>query len=122
MTFDEFTQAIILVIEATGISVIVIGILIAMVYALRKLIVERALRDAYSSLRHGIGRSILLGLDLLIASEVMRSILAETIESVTVLGITIVIRTFLSLTLEIEIEGALPWRRNEAHGQDPTER
>jgi uncharacterized membrane protein len=114
MTFNEITQDIVVAIEAAGVAIIVIGILIAMVYSLKKLISERDFRDAYDSLRHGIGRSLMLGLDLLIASEIMRSIMAETIESVTVLGVTIVIRTFLSLTLEIEIEGILPWRRNDA--------
>lgn len=114
MTFNELTRDIVVSIEATGIAIIVIGILVAMGYSLHKLIVQRALRDAYSSLRHGIGRSLLLGLDLLIASEIMKSIIAETIESVMVLGMTIVIRTFLSLTLEIEIEGVLPWLRKES--------
>jgi uncharacterized membrane protein len=121
MTFNAFTEEIVVAIEATGIAIIVIGILIAMGYSLRKLLILRNFRDAYSSLRHGIGRSLLLGLDLLIASEIMRSIIAETIESVTVLGITIIIRTFLSLTLEVEIEGMLPWRRNDPGRQSENE-
>ncbi len=113
MSFDEITQSIVVAIEATGVAIIVIGILIAMGYSLYKIAFEHDFRNAFNSLRHGIGRSLLLGLDLLIASEIMLSIMAETIESVTVLGITILIRTFLSVTLEIEIEGVLPWRRNE---------
>jgi uncharacterized membrane protein len=66
----------------------------------------------YSSFRQDIGRAILLGLEFLIAGDIIRTVVvAPTIQNVVVLGLIVLIRTFLSLSLQLEIEGRLPWRR-----------
>ena len=66
----------------------------------------------YSSYRQDIGRAILLGLEFLIAGDIIRTVVvAPTIQNVLVLGLIVLIRTFLSLSLQLEIEGRLPWRR-----------
>ena len=66
----------------------------------------------YSSFRQDIGRAILLGLEFLIAGDIIRTVVvAPTIQNVLVLGLIVLIRTFLSLSLQLEIEGKLPWRR-----------
>jgi uncharacterized membrane protein len=66
----------------------------------------------YSSYRQDIGRAILLGLEFLIAGDIIRTVVvAPTIQNVVVLGLIVLIRTFLSLSLQLEIEGRLPWRR-----------
>jgi uncharacterized membrane protein len=67
----------------------------------------------YSSFRQDIGRAILLGLEFLIAGDIIRTVVvAPTIQNVLVLGLIVLIRTFLSLSLQLEIEGRLPWRRD----------
>ena len=69
----------------------------------------------YSSYRQDIGRAILLGLEFLIAGDIIRTVVvAPTIQNVLILGLIVLIRTFLSLSLQLEIEGKLPWRREGA--------
>src|SRR6266404_5905088 len=68
----------------------------------------------YSLYRQDVGRAILLGLEFLIAGDIFRTVVvAPTMENVLVLGLIVLIRTFLSLSLQLEIEGKLPWRRDE---------
>lgn len=69
-------------------------------------------RDAYDRYRAGLGRGILLGLELLVGADIIATITAPlTFESVGLLGAIIAIRTFLSFSLETEIEGCWPWNR-----------
>lgn len=107
----ELADNVVASIEVAGVAIIVSGILLSVAYALVGLGRDRDLERAYTRARHGVGRSLMLGLDFLIASEIVRSITTETLESVSVLGLTVVVRTFLSLTLAVEIDGRLPWRR-----------
>src|SRR5438128_9421404 len=66
----------------------------------------------YSLCRQDVGRAILLGLEFLIAGDIIRTVVvAPTMQNVMVLGLIVLIRTFLSLSLQLEIEGKLPWRR-----------
>jgi uncharacterized membrane protein len=68
--------------------------------------------DTYQGVRRGIGRSILLGLEVLIIADIIRTIVVEpTIESVLALGGIVMIRIVLSFALEVEMEGAWPWNR-----------
>jgi uncharacterized membrane protein len=67
----------------------------------------------YSLYRQDVGRAILLGLEFLIAGDIIRTVVvAPTLQNVVVLGMIVLIRTFLSLSLQLEIEGKLPWRRD----------
>ncbi len=76
--------------------------------------------DAYGGLRRGLGRAILLALELLVAADIIRTIaVAPTLENVAALALIVLIRTFLSFALEVELNGALPWRRGRgATGDD----
>ena len=68
--------------------------------------------DCYREYRQDLGRAILLGLEFLIAGDIIRTVvIAPTLQNVLVLGVIVLIRTFLSLSLQLEIEGKLPWRR-----------
>ena len=70
--------------------------------------------DRIAIFRKSLGRSILIGLELLVAGDIIRTIaVTPTIESLIVLGGIVLIRTFLSISLEVEIEGKWPWRRAE---------
>ncbi len=82
-------------------------------------LVLRGLRNTgnyYSLYRQDVGRAILLGLEFLIAGDIIRTVVvAPTTQNVLVLGLIVLIRTFLSLSLQLEIEGKLPWRRDVPH-------
>ena len=67
---------------------------------------------AYSRLRRRLGQVILLGLEVLIIGDIVRTIIVDpTVESVAVLGLIVVIRIVLSFSLEVEMDGAWPWNR-----------
>ena len=112
------------IMEVVGTSVDGVGVFIVaagMVAATLRLVLR--LRDRshvtgnyYSLYRQDVGRAILLGLEFLIAGDIIRTVVvAPTLQNVVVLGMIVLIRTFLSLSLQLEIEGKLPWRR-EATG------
>jgi len=76
--------------------------------------------EAFIPYRANLGRAILLGLELLVAADIVHTVAAPmTLETVGALGLIVLIRTVLSLSLEVEIEGRWPWRR---HGPDPEPR
>jgi Predicted membrane protein len=71
--------------------------------------------QAYEGVRQGVGRAILLGLEILIIADIVQTITIDpTLESVITLGVLVLVRTFLSFSLEIELEGVVPWRRGSA--------
>jgi uncharacterized membrane protein len=98
--------------ELVGVAILVIGSLVALATCAATLRRGRIGSNAYRALRTGVGRAIMLGLEFLVAADIIRSVAIEpTLQSVGVLGLIVVVRTFLSWSLEIEITGHLPWRR-----------
>jgi uncharacterized membrane protein len=108
------------IMEVVGTSVDGVGVFIVaggMIVATARLAVHRAHETGnyYSLYRQDVGRAILLGLEFLIAGDIIRTVVvAPTLQNVVVLGMIVLIRTFLSLSLQLEIEGKLPWRRQVA--------
>ena len=105
-------------VDGVGVLIVVGGAIVATV----RLAFDRS-RDTgnyYISYRQDVGRAILLGLEFLIAGDLIRTVVvAPTMQNVAVLGLIVLIRTFLSLSLQLEIEGRLPWQRDVPHaGQD----
>ncbi len=100
-------------IEALGVLVIVVGTVFSSIVFLstfRK--INQAV--AYRTFRRQLGRSIILGLEFLIAGDIIRTVIvAATLENVLVLGLIILIRTFLGITLHLEVEGRWPWQEGE---------
>ena len=97
-------------VDCVGVFIVAAGALVATA----RLLVRRAHNrgNYYWSDRQDIGRAILLGLEFLIAGDIIRTVVvAPTIQNVLVLGLIVLIRTFLSMSLQLEIEGKLPWRR-----------
>jgi uncharacterized membrane protein len=91
--------------EFAGVALLVGGLLLAFARSARQG------RDRFLRLRHDIGRAILLGLEVLVAADIVRSVtLAPTMEGLTVLAALVAIRTFLSWSLTLEIEGRWPWQ------------
>jgi uncharacterized membrane protein len=67
---------------------------------------------AYNVLRQAFGGTLLLGLEILVAADLLRTVaVAPTVDNVLVLGLIVLIRTFLSFSLEVEIDGVVPWKR-----------
>ena len=102
-------------IDSAGVLVVVLGALIAT----GRFLIQRAKApgDGYRLYRQDLGRAILLGLEFLIAGDIIRTVVvAPTLQNVLVLGLIVLIRTFLSMSLQLEIEGKLPWSRQPAEG------
>jgi uncharacterized membrane protein len=105
----QTVELVALLFEAGGTFAMAIGAVVALGLALR----ERAGGGpmVYRSFRNRLGRAIILGLELLVAADILRTISTEpTLEQVVVLGIVVLIRTFLSFSLEVELEGRWPWQ------------
>jgi uncharacterized membrane protein len=97
--------------ELAGVAIILGGVSLASVIFVRQGRRENW-RDAYERYRANLGRGILLGLELLVGADIIGTITAPlTFESVGLLGLVVLIRTFLSFSLETEIEGCWPWQR-----------
>lgn len=112
MTFTEAMEHVAQGFEALGAVVLLGGLLLAVVLAGRSWQRQRDGRRAYEVLRRAFGGAILFGLEILVAADLVRTVaVAPSLENVAILGVIVLIRTFLSFSLEIEIEGVPPWRR-----------
>ncbi|HVL61575.1 MAG TPA: DUF1622 domain-containing protein [Microbacterium sp.] len=101
------------VIDILGVVAIVVGVLYAAIDAgLRGL---RRVSPVYSRFKRVLGRAILLGLELLVAADIIKTVaVTPTLDSVVVLAVIVLIRTFLSWSLELEISGRWPWQKRSA--------
>ena len=97
--------------EFFGVAVIIIGVAVATLIYLKDVFVVSG-ENAYTRYRANLGRGILLGLEILIGADIIATIISPlTWESVGFLGLIVLIRTFLSFSLEAEIDGEWPWKR-----------
>jgi uncharacterized membrane protein len=111
VSYEETISDVVKVVEAVGAGIMIVGGLGAFVLYARRALLTRT-PGAYEALRRDLGRSILLGLEVLIVADIVRTIIVDpTLESVAVLGTIVVIRIVLSFALEVEIDGTWPWRR-----------
>ncbi len=111
MTYDEIIGNVVDVVEAVGVLIMIVGAIGAFAWYVRQ--VQRHEAARYEQLRRNLGRTILLGLEVLIIGDIIRTIVVEpTLESVGVLAAIVLIRIVLSFSLEVEIDGTWPWRRN----------
>lgn len=112
MEFQEIMETVGKSVDAAGVAVIVVGALVASSIAVSRLLRKKA--PVYGPYRRSLGRTILLGLEFLVAADIIRTVaITPTFESVTVLGLIVLIRTFLSFSLELEITGKWPWQKDE---------
>jgi uncharacterized membrane protein len=112
----------VLSLEVLGVAAIVLGAIWAGGVFARDL-ARKASEGAYRRLRSNLGRGILLGLELLVGADIIATVTAPlTLNSVGLLGLVVLIRTFLSFSLETEIEGRWPWRRNAGRAAPAHER
>lgn len=111
-TYAHFMLNLAQVFELIAAAVLILGLLLALGLAARKYITTRDGTASYRVLRQAFGGVILLGLEILVAGDLIRTVaVSPTLENVAVLGLIVLIRTFLSFSLEIEIDGVPPWRK-----------
>ncbi|MDQ6751289.1 MAG: DUF1622 domain-containing protein [Actinomycetota bacterium] len=105
------------IIDGLGVGVVVLGIAVASVIFASRALRADGFPEVYRAYRQGLGRAILLGLELLVAADIIRTVaVSPSFRGAGVLAIIVLIRTFLSATLEVEIEGRWPWQTRASPG------
>jgi uncharacterized membrane protein len=109
VTFEGSMENVALVFEVVGVAIIVLGGLGALIVGIRDFThVDRLFFDV----RRTFGRPLILGLEVLVAADIIKTITVDpSLESVAVLGILVAVRIALSISLDIEVDGMVPWRR-----------
>jgi uncharacterized membrane protein len=103
--------------EGLGALILIIGVVWSLVIAVLAWRRSGSAQPGYTALRQAFGGSLLLSLEVLVAADLLRTVaVAPSVDNVLGLGLIVVIRTFLSFSLEIEIDGVLPWRRALSSG------
>jgi uncharacterized membrane protein len=111
-TYEQWITEVVKVVETVGTGIMVIGGLGAFLAFLLDAATDAGRAGAYERLRRNLGRCILLGLEVLIVADIVRTVVVDqTFESVAVLGIIVLIRILLSFSLDVEIDGVWPWNR-----------
>jgi uncharacterized membrane protein len=111
-TFTELMDYVAQGFEALAAAILVVGVIWSFVLAVMAARRYGWSARAYLVLRQSFGGTLLLGVEVLVAADLVRTVaVAPTLDNVLVLGLIVVIRTFLSFSLETEIEGVVPWRR-----------
>jgi uncharacterized membrane protein len=106
------------VLDIAGVAVIAVGLLIATATFGLSLARDRRVAGLYQAYRRGVGRSILLGLEFLVGADIIKTVaVSPTFQSLGVLAIIVAVRTFLSVSLQVELEGRWPWQPAPATGE-----
>ena len=109
--FSALIEALAWLIEAIGVLIIVIGLMLAVVVAFSEQYRRHDTQMAYTKFRRLFGRILLLGLEVLVAADIVRTVaLQPSIQNVSILALLVLIRTFLSWSLVVELEGRWPWQ------------
>jgi uncharacterized membrane protein len=115
MDFAEAMELVAQAFEVAGVGMLVVGAVWA---GFQSISDHRAGRDVYQALRRRLGRTLLLGLEVLVAADIVKTVAVEsTLDSVLVLAVLVLVRTVLSLSLDAEIDGVAPWRRAEVEAR-----
>jgi uncharacterized membrane protein len=103
-----------LLIELLAVTIIIVATVVALARYLFRYVSRRTGDDPYHQLKVSLGKALLLGLEFLVAADIVRTVALElTLESVSVLGLLVLIRTFLSWSLVVEVEGRWPWQQTK---------
>ena len=119
-TLAHYIDLIAKIVEIIGVLIMFFGLFLAFYRGIR--LTSGFNHETYIEIRQTVGKSILLGLEVLIAADIMATVVTEpTLRSVLVLGFIVLIRTFLSLSLQVELEGKFPWQKeNTALKKEPS--
>lgn len=115
-TFTQLIDGVATALDGLGVAAVVLGLVVATARAMRR---WRTTPDLYRQFRQDIGQGILLGLEFLVAADIIRTVAVRpTLDGVLVLGLIVLIRTFLSMALQVELEGRWPWQARVARHAD----
>ena len=115
MNYEHIVVAAAGVVEVVGVTVLLLGALLAALVCVRRLVAGVSFQDAYHALRADLGRAILLGLELLVIADIIGTVAIEpNLQNLGVLAVIVAIRTMLSFALELEVSGRWPWQRSAA--------
>lgn len=115
MNYEHIVVAAAGVVEIVGVTVLLLGALLAALVCVRRLVAGASFQDAYHALRADLGRAILLGLELLVIADIIGTVAIEpNLQNLGVLAVIVAIRTMLSFALELEVSGRWPWQRSAA--------
>jgi uncharacterized membrane protein len=118
VNFNQAVEAIGRGVDIAGVIAIAGGIGLTILFSAVRLLRRRS--DVYRRFRQEVGRAILLGLELLVAADIIRTVaISPTLQSVAVLSGIVLVRTFLSFSLEVELTGAWPWQRRRGNPDIP---
>ena len=113
MVYNDVIEQTAMAIDAAGVAVIVVGAALALVTCAVR--ATRHEHDVYRAFRQQLGQTILLGLELLVAGDIIRTVAATpNLTSVAILASIVAIRTFLSFSLEVELSGRWPWQKRDS--------
>lgn len=117
---NQVVPPVVQAIELVGVAIIAIGAAVTLGQFLLAAAKRQDMEEAVVALRNNLGRAILVGLEFLVAADIIQTILIElTLESVASLAGIVIIRTLLSFSLEAEIEGRWPWQRGQRRAEQP---
>jgi uncharacterized membrane protein len=122
MDFERFANDAVRAFEIVGVAILLIGSLFAFAVYILRLLRGGERLPAFVALRAELGRSILLGLEVLVVADIIRTIVvAPTLQSAFTLGVIVVVRIALSFAIDVEVDGVAPWRKaGLEHGGEPT--
>lgn len=107
-------------VEAAGVLLLLIGLLVSFGRFLKRISSDADKSEIYRAFRREVGRNLLLCLEFLVAADIISTVAVKTtIETLTTLGMLVVIRTFLSFSLEVELTGHWPWQSRKTEPTEP---
>ena len=112
MSFSHNVENVVQVVEGVGVAILVVGALGVMVHSAVLYLIAARRATAYYYFRKHLGRTMILGLEVLIVGDIARTVIVDqSAQSVAVLATIVIIRTVLSWSLEVEIDGVWPWKK-----------
>ncbi len=112
MSYQDFMEGTVKVFELVGVTVLVVGGLLAFATYFLRLLTGASRRQAFNEVRSSLGRAILLGLEVLVVADIIRTIVVTpTLSSAATLGVIVLVRILLSISIDIEVDGVVPWHR-----------
>jgi uncharacterized membrane protein len=115
--FKDFAQTAGQLLDSFGVLVILAGVTLSTIFIVVTAIRHKNLHHTYKTYRQNLARSILIGLEFLVAGDIIRSVAGDlNFDSVIILAIIVLVRSFLGVEFEMEIEGRWPWQRSKKQG------
>jgi uncharacterized membrane protein len=122
MSFNHNVEDVVQVVEAVGVGILTVGLLVVLIHSGVIYVLPARRPTAYHYFRLHLGRVILLGLEVLIVADIVRTVIVDqSAISVAVLATIVIIRILLSWSLAVEIDGVWPWKKHSAGSDAPNE-